>query len=228
LSPPLKNVSGMVPEHQLQQITAIGGDAGVSAGLRTAVSAGLLALAGDVALLAPVSELLALSDRLATVTGRKTPAGAHWCPTGESLPPRDALDPHGAVVVMPQSVGLIAGDSALVVDLGDALIVARQGNQEVTASIDLAELAGPAALLPASLAGLALAGPGRRDLGGGLAVERTGSDQLRISLQGLGVNCPPDVGQVFAAELCSLVARAATASIAARIELERTLQVVTP
>ena len=218
----------MVPEHQLQQITAIGGDAGVSAGLRTAVSAGLLALQGDAALLAPVSELLALSDRLATVTGRKTPAGAHWCPTGESLPPRDALDPHGAVVVMPQSVGLIAGDSALVVDLGDALIVARQGNQEVTASIDLAELAGPAALLPASLAGLALAGPGRRDLGGGLAVERTGSDQLRISLQGLGVNCPPDVGQVFAAELCSLVARAATASIAARIELERTLQVVTP
>jgi hypothetical protein len=218
----------MVSEHQLQQIAAIGRDAGVSAGLRSVVSAGLLALQGDVALLAPVSELLALSDRLATVTGRKTPSGAHWCPTGESLPPRDALDPHGAVVVMPQSVGLIAGDAALVLDLGDALIVARQGNQEVSASIDLQELSGPAALLPASLAGLALAGPGRRDLGGGLAVERTGSDQLRISLQGLGVNCPPDVGQVFAAELCSLVARAATASIAARIELERTLQVVTP
>ena len=228
MSPPLRNVSGMVSEHQLQQIAAIGRDAGVSAGLRSVVSAGLLALQGDVALLAPVSELLALSDRLATVTGRKTPSGAHWCPTGESLPPRDALDPHGAVVVMPQSVGLIAGDAALVLDLGDALIVARQGNQEVSASIDLQELSGPAALLPASLAGLALAGPGRRDLGGGLAVERTGSDQLRISLQGLGVNCPPDVGQVFAAELCSLVARAATASIAARIELERTLQVVTP
>jgi len=228
LSPPLKNISGSVSEHQAQQIAAIGGAEGFSAGLRTVTTAGLLALQSDAALLQPVSELLALSDRLATVTGRRTPAGAHWCPTGESLPPREALDPHGAVVCMPQSVGVLAGDTALVVDLGEALIVARQGDQETTVSVDLQELAGPAALLPASLAGLALAGPGRRDLGGGLAVERTGSDQLRLSLQGLGVNIPPDIGQIFAAELCSLVARSATASIAARLELERTLQEVTP
>ena len=57
MPPPLEHVSGLITPHQKQQIEAIGGDAGVSAGLRTAITAGLLALQGDCALIQPIDEL---------------------------------------------------------------------------------------------------------------------------------------------------------------------------
>jgi hypothetical protein len=214
----------MVPVHQLEQITAIGGDRGVSAGLRDVITAGLLALQGDCALLQPVEELQELAARLARIQGRTTPAGAWWAPTREALPSPDQLDPSGAVLVTPQAVGVL-GDGALVIDLEQGVIVANLAGHEVKTAVDLTDLAAPAALLPASLAGLAGAGPGRRDLGLGLAVERTTDNLCRITLQGIGTRCTPDTAQTFGAELAGLIARAARASAQTRVELNRQLQV---
>jgi hypothetical protein len=214
----------MIAPHQLEQITAIGGSEGISSGLRTVVSAGLLALQSDMALLQPVEDLMVLADRLATITGRKTPAGAWWAPTREALPPTDELDPHGAVIVTPWAVGLL-GDGCLVVDLEAGQISANIGGHEVNASIDLNELVGPAVLLPASIAGLAMAGPGRRDLGHGLTAERTADDLFRVSLQNIGARCCPSAAQTFAAELLGLVTRATHRSAMAREQLNRVLEV---
>lgn len=188
------------------------------------VSAGLLALRGDCALIAPVSELHALVDRLAAIQGRTTPAGAIWAPTRDALPSPDQLDPSGAVLVTPRAVGLIA-DGAVVVDLEAGEITATIAGHEVSAPCDLHDLAAIAALLPAALAGLAGAGPGRRDLGHGLTVERTTDSLCRISLKGIAARCAPDLAQTFSAELAGLVARTARASAQTRLELNRALQV---
>jgi hypothetical protein len=224
LSEPLRHVSGLVAPHQLQQIEAIGGTEGISSGLRTVVSAGLLALQSDVALLQPVEDLQSLVDRLAKITGRTTPAGAWWAPTREALPTVDQLDPAGAVLAMPRAVTLLT-DGTVTVDLANSEITASLDGHEVTTAFDLHDLAAVAALLPAALAGLAGAGPGRRDLGHGLAVERTQDDLCRISLRGIGARCAPDVAQTFAAELLALQARAHRASAQTRQQLNRTLQV---
>jgi hypothetical protein len=224
LSQNLQHVSGLVPPHQLEQIASIGGDRGLSAGLRDVVSAGLLALQGDCALIRPVSELHALADRLAQIQGRITPAGAWWAPSRAALPSPDQLDPQGAVVVTPRAVGLIAG-GAVVIDLDNNELTATLAGNEVTVPFDLHDLAAVAALLPAALAGLAAAGPGRRDVGHGLAVERTSGDLCRVTLKGIGASCEPDVAQTFAAELLALVARTARASAQTRMELNRALEV---
>jgi len=224
LSPPLRHVSGLIPEHQLEQIQAIAAGRGVSAGLRDVITAGLLALQGDCALVAPVSELHELADKLAKIQGRTTPAGAWWAPTREALPSPDQLEPSGAVLVTPGAVALL-GDGSLIIDLGAGEITANLGGHEVNTTVDLSELAGPAALLPASLAGLAGAGPGRRDIGLGLAVERTADNLCRVTLQGIGARCTPDTAQTFAAELVGLVARTARASAQTRVELNRRLEV---
>lgn len=128
------------------------------------------------------------------------------------------------MLVTPGAVGLI-GDGCLIVDLGVGEIGANIGGHEVKASIDLNELAGPAALLPASLAGLAMAGPGRRDLGHGLTAERTADDLFRITLQGVGCRCCPALAQTFAAELAGLVARSTHQAALTRQALNRVLEV---
>jgi hypothetical protein len=224
LSEPLRHVSGLVAPHQLQQLQAIGGSRGLSAGLRDVVSAGLLALRGDSALIAPVSELHDLADKLAKIQGRTTPSGAWWAPSREALPSPDQLDPAGAVLVTPRAVGLIA-DGAVVIDLEASELAASLAGHEVSTPFDLNDLAAVAALLPAALAGLAAAGPGRRDLGHGLAVQRTTDDLCRISLKGIAARCSADVAQSFAAELVALVARTARASAQTRMELNRQLEV---
>lgn len=127
----------MVSEHQLQQIVDIGGSEGVSAGLRSVVSAGLLA---------PVSELHQLADKLAKIQGRRTTAGGWWAPTEDALPEPGELDPAGSVLVTPAAVGLL-GDGALSIDLAAGEIAGRVSGHEIT---------------------VAMAGPGRRDLGHGL------------------------------------------------------------
>ena len=195
--------------------------------MRDVITAGLLALQGDCALLAPVDELRDLADRLARIQGRRTPSGAWWAPTRDALPAPEDLEPGGAVLVTPKAVALIA-DGAVVVDLEAGNITGTLAGHEVNAPIDLSELAGPAALLPASLAGLAAAGPGRRELGLGLAVERTPDNLCRVTLQGIGARCSADVAQTFAAEVVGLVARAARASCATRLQLEHALQEVQP
>jgi hypothetical protein len=225
--PPLENVSAKIPQHQREQIAALAGDRGLSAGLRDVITAGLLALQGDCALIAPTDELRELADRLARIQGRRTPAGAWWAPTSEALPNPKDLEPGGAVLVTPGAVMLL-GDGALVIDLGAGQITGTLAGHEVQASIDLTELVGPACLLPASLAGLAAAGPGRRELGLGLAVERTTDNLCRVTLQGIGARCSADLGQTFAAEVAGLVARSARASFDTRLQLEQALAEVKP
>lgn len=222
MSQRLENVGGMVMPHQKQQIEAIGGDRGISAGLRDVISAGLLALRGDCALIAPIQELQAVADRLACITGRRTPAGAWWAPTSEAMPQPSELDEHGDVVATVSAVGLL-GDGSIVFDLKAGAITANSGGHELSLPVELGDLVHPAALLPATLAGLATAGPGRRELGLGLAVERTGDGLCRVTLQGVGASTTPTAAQTFAAELLGLIARATRQSAAARIALERQL-----
>ena len=224
MPPPLETVSAKIPQHQREQIQSLGGDRGLSAGLRDTITAGLLALQGDCALIQPIDELRDLASRLARIQGRRTPAGAWWAPTRDALPTPEQLDPTGAVLVTPHAVALI-GDGAVVVDLESNQITATLSGHEISASIDLTELAGPAALLPASLAGLASAGPGRRELGLELAIERTADNLCRITLRGIGARCMPDNAQTFAAELLGLIARSARSSFAARQQLEQALEV---
>jgi hypothetical protein len=224
VSPPLETVSARISQHQRQQLEAIGGERGLGAGLREVVTAGLLALTCDVALLSPVDELLELADKLAKIQGRQTPAGAWWAPSRDALPSPDQLDPAGAVLVTPRAVGLI-GDGGVVIDLENGEIAATLAGHEVREPFDLHDLAAVAALLPAALAGLAGAGPGRRDLGHGLAVERSADSLCRISLKGIAARCAPDVAQTFAAELVGLVARGARASTQTRLQLNRALEV---
>ena len=223
MSPPKEHISGLIHPHQREQIEAIGGDRGISAGLRDVVTAGLLALRGDAALIAPITELQAVADRLACITGRRTPAGAWWAPTSEAMPQPSELDQHGDVVVTPDAVGLL-GDGSIVVDLKAGTITANSSGHEIALPVELADLVHPAALLPATLAGLAAAGPGRRELGLGLAVERTAAGPCRLTLQGVGAMATPLAVQVFAAELLGLLARATRESAHARMALERQLQ----
>lgn len=230
MPPNLQPVAGLIPEHQKQQITALGGEAGVSAGLRDVVTAGLLALQGDCALIRPIDELRDLASRLARIAGRRTPAGGWWAPTPEALPSHEELDSGGAVLVMPQSVGLVAG-GALVIDLEAGVITASNNDStdsQINARIDLGDLVAPAAVLPAALTGLAIAGPGRRDLGLGLAIERTGDNLCRLTLQGVGPSCDAQLAHCFASELLGLVARSARASFATRQQLEQALAEVSP
>jgi hypothetical protein len=223
LSPPLKPVSGLIEDHQLQQVAAIGGDRGVSAGLREVVTAGLLALKGEVALLAPISELHKLADKLATITGRTTPSGAIWAPTDEALPPVEMLDPSGAVVVTPQAVGLLAGAGALVLDMEAGAVIVRGDGGELQQLLELPDLAELAAMLPAVLQALARQAGGVR-IACGLLAERTGTGSFRLSLQGVGPSCEPDVAFMFAAEVVALFARRVACTIRTRQQLEQALQ----
>ncbi len=225
----MRHISGLIPEHQLQQITAIGGDRGVSAGLRETISAGLLALAGDAALLAPVEELQALVTRLSFITGRRTGSGALWCPDGcQSLPPAEGLSPDGEVVATPDAVALLADSAALVVDLGEGLILARENGAEISSHVCLGSLMPLAANIAPVIVKLGAAGPGRLQLDSTVTLERTGTGAVRLSAEGVGVTAPVETVLSFAAELLSLATRSAARSVATREALERQLQEVQP
>ncbi len=224
MSPPLETVSARISQHQRQQIETIGGDRGLSGGLREVVTAGLLALTCDVALLSPVDELQQLVTRLSFITGRRTGSGAWWCPDNQALPPTEQLNPVGDVIATPDAVALITGSAAVVVDLADGLLVARENGREVTAEVDLAQLMAPACLLPAAVAGLANSGrTGRRELGAGLVLELTGSGAFRLSVQGHGATAPDELVMGFAAELLSLITRSMAKSAAVRRQLNEQL-----
>jgi hypothetical protein len=227
VSPPLETISAKIPQHQREQIAAFAGDRGLSAGLRDVITTGLLVMLPAAAPSQPTAELRELANRLARIQGRRTPAGAWWAPTAAALPAAEDLEPGGAVLVTPRQVALIAGGSVMV-DLVAGQITVSDAGHESRVSIDLSELAAPAALLPIALAGLAEAGPGRRELGLGLAVERTSDDICRLSLQGVAVRCSPDVATTYAAELLGLMARSARLSFDTREALEQALAEVQP
>lgn len=225
MPPNLQPVAGLIPEHQKQQIEAIGGAAGVSAGLRDVVTAGLLALQGDAALLAPVAELQALVTRLSFVTGRRTPAGALWAPTDQALPPPEGLNPAGEVVATVGAVALITKTAAFVVDLGEGTILSRENGKEISSPVCLGTLLPLAANIAPALCQLRDNGPGRLQLADAVHLERTGSGAVRLSAQGHGVIAPVEVVLGFAAELLSLATRSAAKSVAVRESLNRALEV---
>lgn len=222
-SEPLQPISGLIPADHLEQVAAIGGSRGLSAGVRDTIAAGLLALRGDAAMLAPIGELHKLADKLATITGRTTPSGAIWAPTEEALPPVEMLDPSGAVVVTPQAVGLLAGAGALVIDMEAGAVIVRGDGGELQQPLELADLAELAAMLPAVLQALARQAGGVR-IACGLLAERTGTGSFRLSLQGVGPSCEPDVAFMFAAEVVALFARRVACTIRTRQQLEQALQ----
>ena len=224
MGPPLEHVSGFIPPHQLQEINKIGADRGTSAGLRDVVVAGLLALRSDMALLQPVEDLQALVDKLANIQGRKTPSGSWWCPTDESLPSMDQLDPRGDVIAQPAAVALITGCAALVVDADAGVITIRDNGREQSVEAEPGDWMGPFCRLPAIAAHLAHQGPGRMDLGGGMALELLPVGVVRLSLQGLSVLADYTVLMRFASESLALGTRVACKSVAARLQLERQLQ----
>lgn len=221
MSPPLEHVSGLIAPHQREQIEAIGGDRGLSAGLRDVVGAGLLALQADMALLAPVDELQQLVTRLSFITGRRTGSGAWWCPTNPALPPADQLNPVGDVVATVDAVALIADNAAVVVDLGEGLIVARENGREISSQCCLGSIMPLAASVAPAICRLGDSGPGRVQLDPTVTLERTGTGAVRLSAQGVGVIVPVEVVLSFAAELLSLCARSAAKSVAVREALER-------
>ncbi len=223
LSEPLRHVSGLVAPHQLEQIQAIGGSEGISAGLRTVVSAGLLALQSDMALLQPVADLQALVNQLSYIQGRRTPCGAWWCPTDQSLPSMDQIDPRGAVIAQPAAVALITGNAALMVDAENSVLRIQEGSREQTIDAEIGVLTGPICRLPAVAAHLAHNGPGRIELGVGLWLELLPSGDVRLSAKGLGVLCNFTTLLGFASEALSLATRVACKSIDARVALERQL-----
>lgn len=228
MSPPLEHVSGLIPEHQKQQIEALGGEAGVSAGLRDVVAAGLLALQGDAALIRPIDELQALVTRLSFVTGRRTPSGAWWCPANPALPPADQLNPLGDVVASVDAVALITSNGAFVVDLEEGLILARENGREISSQCCLGSIMPTAASLAPAICRLSASGPGRVHLDSSVILERTGNGAVRLSAQGVGVIAPAELVLSFAAELLSLATRSAAKSVAVRESLERQVAEVQP
>ena len=214
----------MVPAEHRQQLANIGGRDGISSGLRLAVAAGLAALDGQSpSLQAAVDHLDHLADQLASVSGRRTPSGAWWAPTQASAPEPDQLDPVGAVVATPNGVVLIAADAVLAVDLQVGLVSAIEDGEEQAVPADVQALAAPIALVLPSLIGLSSAGPGQRELGCGLAIERTAADLVAITLGSLGPLVPADVAWQWAAEMSALLSRSLSRSVRLRSELERQL-----
>ena len=224
---PLMRVSGLVPADHLLQLQEIGGPHGVSSGLRLVVATGLAALDGQSPSLSEaVDHLDRVAAELAAISGRRTPAGAWWAPTEAAAPSAEQLDPRGDLVATPAGVAVMAGAAALSIDLAAGELAAVAGGRDLIAPVDVQQLAPAVALIAPALIGLSAAGPGRRELGCGLAVERLGSDEVSITLQGLGPVVLPSTAWRWGAELLSLVARGFDASIATRCELERQLQEV--
>jgi hypothetical protein len=225
MSPPLARVSAAIPSSQRDELEALGGPDGISAGVRMAVAAGLSALrAGDPAATAclPLEELHALADRLASVTGRRTPSGALWCPSPDSLPDLDSLV-GDEVLVCPHGLVLVGGDHALSLDMEVGEVRWVIGNGEVATPITLEELGLAACLLPSALAGLAAAGHGSRMLPPGMRLAISPDRDLELSHRGAAIRLGFDAAWILASEVVSLWTRRCRLSAEARQTLERQL-----
>lgn len=225
MSPPLVPVSGLLPPEHVAAIRRLGGDEGVSSGLRLVVAAGLSAIAGgDAAVGDAVDELAGLVDRLAAVTGRRTPSGAWWCPSDAALPDRNRLAADGAVVAAERRVVLAGASGALMVDMQHCALEAQNGSNTATQPLELRELVSIAALLPAALVRLSNNGPGHEQLMEGFTVARLDTGNVRFVLHHLPVESSGIAALSFSAELLGLVARAVGDGIAVRERLNRQLE----
>jgi hypothetical protein len=135
------------------------------------------------------------------------------------------MNPVGEVVVTPTAAALITRTAALVVDLDEGLILARENGREISSHVCLGSLLPLAANIAPAICRLSDSGPGRVQLDSTVLMERTGTGAVRLSAQGLGVTAPVEVVLSFAAELLALCARAAAKSVAVREALNRQLEV---
>jgi hypothetical protein len=222
-SEPLQPISGLITGEHLAAVAAIGGERGVSAGLRDTIAMGLSALNSDAALMLPVSQLQALADRLATITGRKLPSGAWWAGSDAAMPEPEQLDRYGDVVVSPGRVVLAGEQGAIMADAGGRQLAAQDGERHASQPVELAELAGVAGMLTAGLVRLAQTGPGRIELGCGLMLERLEAGPGRVSLHSVGVVASMPALWMFSAELTALVAGGIAEGIEIRSRLNKQL-----
>jgi hypothetical protein len=222
-SEPLQPISGLITAEHLAAVSAIGGERGVSAGLRDVVALGLAAVDSDAALLLPVDQLRAIADRLERITGRKLPSGAWWAGCDAAMPGPQHLHRHGDTVVSPGRVVLAGEAGALMADAGGRQLAAQDGERHASQPVELAELAGVAGMLTAGLVRLAQTGPGRIELGCGLMLERLDAGPGRVSLHSVGVVASMPALWTFAAELTGLVAAGISEGIEIRSRLNAQL-----
>ena len=123
---------------------------------------------------------------------------------------------------------IITASAALVVDLDEGLILARENGREISSDVHLGSLMPLAANIAPAICRLGDSGPGRVQLDSTVLMERTGTGAVRLSAQGLGVTAPVEVVLSFAAELLALCARSAAKSVAVREALERQVAEVKP
>jgi len=222
---PMELVGGKIPRQQKELIDKIGGENGTSAGLRLVVGAGLSALTGTGEhVAAVVDELAAQVDRLASISGRRTPSGAWWAPCDAAMPAPELLAPAGDVIASPHRVVLAGCTGALMVDTGAGRIVAEDASGSASAELELGDLAAVAGNITAGLARLAQGGPGRLVIVPGLELERRPDGIARVALQGIGAAA--DVGALWmlAAEVTALAARQLAHAVEVREALEQQLQ----
>ena len=232
MSPPgTQQVCGTVPDQLAERIRQRAADRQCSVSAETAhlLRVGLDALEKpERRLLDEIEALEATCEQLGRISGRRTTAtGCWWAATPAALPPADLLG-DADLVALPDGLLLIGGPSTLSIDLGQGQIAAVDGSAgEVSAAIELQQLLPAAALVAPALLGLGAAGPGRRELGCGLTLERLASGAVRIALGGIGPTVPAGVAWQWCAELSGLCARSLNTAVELRQTLDRQLLEVT-
>lgn len=225
MPPPMEHVSGLIPPDHHRAIAEIGGTDGISAGLRAVVAAGIATLQGDgPAILGAVDELERLTDRLAAVVGRTTVSGAWWAPSDAAMPEREQLAPMGDVVASPARVVLAGSTGALLVDLKSGSLEAQNGTACAVVPLELRDLVGVAAILPAALVRLSNLGPGTETLADHFTVARLDCGLVRFTLRGVNVEAHAQAALSFGVELLALVCRGVADGIAVREALNRQLE----
>jgi hypothetical protein len=228
-TPESHQICGTVPATLGHQIRA---RAAETQRTTSATVAELLALGMDalqrpeIQLVDEVRRLEQTAARIGQVTGfRSNATGCWFAPTPAAIPDPALLDASD-LVALPAGLLLFGGPSSLCLDMDEQRISAFDLSAgEVHSSVDSAQLLNSAALaLPALLQLAHLDGPGVRDLGNGLMLQRLPSLALRVSLNGIGPTVTPAIGWQWAAELAALSVRAMGKSVAQRIDLERALQ----
>lgn len=170
--PPLVPVSGLVDPGHRDLIVALGGEQGVSAGLRLIVAAGAAATRSPSSpVLQELDALRGLADRLAGVLGRQTPSGAWWCPSDDCWPAPELLSADGDVVSSPKRVvlaGSVVGGvaGALAVDLETWRLEAQQSDRVASVALELGTFAPLVGTIAPGLIQLAATGPGPVELSG--------------------------------------------------------------
>jgi hypothetical protein len=227
--PPLVPVSGLVEPGHRDLIVALGGEQGVSAGLRLIVAAGAAATRSPSSpVLQELDALRGLADRLAGVLGRQTPSGAWWAPSDDAMPPPELLADTGDVVASPERVVLAGAPAAgvvgaLALDLTAWRLELQEGERVASVAMELGQFAPLATMFGPALVQLAASGPSVVELTLGVSLRRQASGMVRAELNGVGAVVSATAALSFAAEAVSLLARHVEASANARAALEASL-----